>query len=242
MPSLLYVCILGLTLSPSVFAEIVELRQMQPFSYIDAKGIRELEIINGQEQRVEVIGETSQVRAVNTSVDDGELVITARTTRGRERAVRLLVRVKQLQGVDVSGSVKVRVTAIRGILDFDVSGATIAQLEGQVRRLNISISGASEVWAENLVADSVEADLSGAALLNVHVKQRLAVEASGGSRVVYQGQPKKLVTELTGLATLTSLAAQAAVNPSLEATKTVNPTAGPRIGASELKVPGKVVR
>lgn len=205
MSHLFFVCFLGLMLTMSAYAEIVEPRELLPFSFIDAEGISELEVTNGEVQKVEVVGEVSQVRAVSTIVEDGELVITARTSRGRERPVRVLVRARRVSGIDVSGTMKVKVRAVRGEFDFDLSGAVVADVQGQARRFNVSISGASEVKAEPLVTDSVEADLSGAALLEITVKERLAVDASGGSRVIYRGKPKKLLTELSGLATVTAL-------------------------------------
>jgi hypothetical protein len=72
------------------------------------------------------------------------------------------------------------------------------QLSGETERLNIEVSGASNVNAENLKAENARVETSGASKVSVFATDELWVNASGASKVAYSGSPKNFTNKTTG--------------------------------------------
>jgi len=64
------------------------------------------------------------------------------------------------------------------------------------------ISGASSLSAENLTAESVTIEASGASRGHVHATQSLTADASGASAIYYSGDPKDRQVETSGASSI----------------------------------------
>jgi hypothetical protein len=80
-----------------------------------------------------------------------------------------------------------RVTADR--LDLNCSGGGSVDIEGDVDRQVIQLSGGSSYEARRLQSRRAELRLSGGSRAKVTVSERLKITASGGSSVSFQGKP-----------------------------------------------------
>jgi hypothetical protein len=72
-------------------------------------------------------------------------------------------------------------------VDLNISGASRLTVTGRAEAMNAKVSGASELYAYDFSANVVEADASGASKANLFVLQTLKATASGASLIYYKG-------------------------------------------------------
>lgn len=88
--------------------------------------------------------------------------------------------------IDLSGASVYKGNVTASDLDVDLSGASIATVNGDCHNtMLIDISGASELHASGLNAQSVKGNISGASTANVTCCTRLKVNLSGASTLTY---------------------------------------------------------
>ena len=71
----------------------------------------------------------------------------------------------------------------------DAKGASKLDLEGQANQAHITIAGAGEVEAEDLVAQVMHINCAGASKAEVNVARELWAQAAGASKISYHGNP-----------------------------------------------------
>ena len=72
---------------------------------------------------------------------------------------------------------------------FDLSGASFLEVEGSANDVDIQASGASHVELPDLSVVDADINLSGASVITVNASGRLDGNLSGGSRLIYMGNP-----------------------------------------------------
>jgi len=85
-----------------------------------------------------------------------------------------------------------------------LSGASHAVLSGSAKTVEASVSGASQIQAENLSIDSLTMDLSGASHAAVTVTGTISASASGASNLTYSGTPTFTRKDVSGGSAITS--------------------------------------
>ena len=70
-----------------------------------------------------------------------------------------------------------------------MSGASTVRLNGRGGNSNIVVSGASTADLEDFALEDAQVEVSGASTAIVNVSGRLDAEATGASKVEYQGEP-----------------------------------------------------
>ena len=84
----------------------------------------------------------------------------------------------------VTGSIKGS-----GDARFTLSGASRVRVEGAADNLFIQASGASDLELSNFPVHNADVNLSGASRANVNLDGRLDADLSGGSHLIYIGEP-----------------------------------------------------
>ncbi|WP_138993812.1 DUF2807 domain-containing protein [Larkinella sp. C7] len=128
----------------------------------------------------------------------------------RQYDLLLTITTPTLNKLDVSGACTVQLTGFKELhgLDIDITGASNVSLEGEVQTLNIDITGASRLTlvgrGHNLTADITGAsalhalkypvedatvEVTGACTAQIFATRVLKAEATGASKVEYQGEP-----------------------------------------------------
>ncbi|MGA0558032.1 head GIN domain-containing protein [Larkinella sp. VNQ87] len=128
----------------------------------------------------------------------------------RQYDLLLTITTPHLSKLDVSGACTVQLTGFRELhnLDIDITGASNVSLEGEVQTLNIDITGASRLTligrgntlaadltgASNLHAlqypvEDATVEVTGACTAQIFATHVLKAEATGASKVHYQGEP-----------------------------------------------------
>jgi hypothetical protein len=192
-------------------------------------GSGELTITQGDEELLTVEADDNLLRHIESEVKDGTLFLGIRGSHWSDhikptKPIKFNVIMKQIAGLDLSGSGSVRASHITtqdldiGIggsgdvaigsltaqkLDVALSGsATCAVSGGKVSRQGIDISGSGEYRAPKLESQAVEAGISGSGHATVWAKDSLSVNISGSGEVDYFGTPGKISKEISGSGSL----------------------------------------
>lgn len=103
---------------------------------------------------------------------------------------------------DISGASRIigDITMTDG--NFEVSGASTIGLDGEAADVILDVSGASTARLEDFPVDIARIDVSGASNVTVEVNDRLDVEISGASRLIYGGDAELGSIQVSGGSTL----------------------------------------
>ncbi len=195
---------------------------LPPFRRIDVAGTAEVTLVQGDQESVtSVAGDAGAYTAAR--VRDGTLHLESSGNapwwnwlldRGSGRTPRITVVFRQLEAIAAAGTVKVTVDGLRtprleisgaggtsievGGLAADTlavsgAGALRARMAGTVTTQTVSISGAGEYRAADLVSRDATVTVAGAGQVVVHATHRLQASISGAGEIEYLGDPE--VTE-----------------------------------------------
>jgi len=104
--------------------------------------------------------------------------------------------------VTVTGASRLSGDIACGDVRFDVSGASLVELSGSARGLRANVSGASTLALEDFPAADVSVEVSGASRATVNVRGTLDASASGGSTILYIGDPASVRAHTSGASTV----------------------------------------
>ena len=230
LPILIFVCILvaaalaWMTLNRgggSGGDVVTEDRAVDPFHRLDVSGNAEIILVRGDREGVVVETRAGGQTLVRARVESGTLEVTGGQTRRWWNAIigrrgsgarpRITVTFKQLDAINLSGTVKLtaakieagqlRITASGGssvaiddlqaqLLKLSGAGALKATLAGRVVDQDISISGAGEVRADRLESENAKVSVSGAGSIVINARKTLRASISGAGSVEYYGDPE----------------------------------------------------
>lgn len=98
-----------------------------------------------------------------------------------------------------SGASRIDVGAVElDELVAEVSGASEVRIEGTTQHVRAEVSGASTLALAGLETEEAELDVSGASSVEITVLDLLEVEAAGASSVRYDGDPDRVVSDVSG--------------------------------------------
>lgn len=101
----------------------------------------------------------------------------------------VVIAVPQLR-INLSGSSDMTAKVKCGRVVAEVSGSADMKLTGVADLLELSASGSSDVYCQELIADRVVFAVSGSSDASVSANEEISGSASGGSSVYYSGDPK----------------------------------------------------
>jgi hypothetical protein len=177
-----------------------EKRNVSGFTGIDAGGAIKLDIVQGDGFDVEVEADDNIIALVETKVSGNTLEIRMNEDYSCSNStVHVTVKLPKLEALDLSGASLGKATGINTEhLMIGVFGASTLTLTGSAANLDIDVSGASQLLADELNSDVVTVDCSGASRCHVHANTSITMDASGASNVYYSGSPKDIIREVSG--------------------------------------------
>jgi len=191
---------------------------LAPFKRLQVSGSADVRLVQGTNGPLVTSGVSRKAR-INAKVQGETLVISATDGarwwqslfgRGPGATPQITVHFKDLDVIAVSGGVRIVAPEVHvGALRIEGSGGTSlaiddlrattlmvsgagalkAVLAGQVADQSISISGAGEYQAAQLVSDNAVVDVSGAGHIVVNARKTLKASISGAGVVEYLGNP-----------------------------------------------------
>ena len=91
--------------------------------------------------------------------------------------------------VELSGAAELEGALEIDKLEMELSGSSHANFEGSSQSMKADLSGASELVARQLRSSKATIDMSGASEASIWVIERLEADISGGSELLYKGNP-----------------------------------------------------
>jgi Putative auto-transporter adhesin, head GIN domain len=198
---------------------VTETTPLAPFKRIDISGSAIIVLVQDTNGPLVATVPKDNAARVSVRVQKGTLMVKAADGgrwysnlfgRGPAGTPQLTIHFKDLEGIDVSGVVRISAKEIRvpalsidgsggttiqiddlraTSLSVDGSGALKAELAGQVTSQSISVSGAADYQAVKLVSDSATVEVSGAGKIVVNARKKLDATISGAGVVEYLGDP-----------------------------------------------------
>jgi hypothetical protein len=200
-----------------------ETREVASFTAVTMSTSAEVEVRQGNTQRVEVQAASSDLAELETEVKNGKLIIrqkdhTGIRWKGFSGPVKVFVTMPQVRALSVSGSGTLRAPeaikaeqlaiAVSGsgkmevplqvqALSTSISGSGSVQLNGSAPKHDISVSGSGKVQATELRSESCHVTISGSGQCRVQVATTLDAHIAGSGNVYYTGNPH-LNTRISG--------------------------------------------
>jgi Putative auto-transporter adhesin, head GIN domain len=192
-------------------------RALTPFRQVVLEGNADIALVQGGAEAIAI--EVPGRSIVHAEVRDQVLTIRAEDERRwwsfllgtTHRPPRVTLTVRELDAVRASGAIRLNADTLRAealtlrfsgaatltvgalearMLTVSGSGAFKADIAGRVDDQRITISGAGDYRAGNLVSERATISVSGAGRALVHAQKTLEVDLSGAAKVDYKGDPR----------------------------------------------------
>ena len=110
-----------------------------------------------------------------------------------------MVTAPQLEAFTISGTGVLRVTGLSGgTIDASIPGTGALRLAGKATTLRLSVAGAGEVRAKDLIVDAATVDVKGTGEVQVHATRSLEANISGTGAIRVHGRPASVKKSVTG--------------------------------------------
>jgi hypothetical protein len=178
-------------------------RDVKGFTSVDVSGVFQVEIVSGKDYSVEVQADDNILPLIETNVSGSTLQIDLKDKASTRSDMVVRITAPNIERVETTGASKVTASGIKNdSFSINTTGASKVYLTGETANLDIDVTGASLVDAEQLNAAIANIQASGASKINVNVSGELHSEASGASRIVYSGDPKTVDNHQSGASSI----------------------------------------
>jgi len=190
-----------------------ETRKLGAFHAVDIAGNFELVLKKDSVQEVTVASPNDFLSRVITKVENGVLYIYTDGIN-LSRSVKVNVSYDSIKSLVAKGACKINTENqlvipdfslellgaseanldlnVAGQINLNTKGASKVEIKGNCKALKLTGFGASQVEAENLIANNVDIHVSGATHAQVYASESLNAEAYGASEIECQGHPKNV--------------------------------------------------
>lgn len=132
-------------------------------------------------------------------VEDGRIIDKGGDFGWSHRHVKIRMTAPNINRFALSGSSEL---AIRNYkqdrLSLDLSGSSEVEATGDVRLLEVEISGSGEVELAGLTTKEAEVDISGSGEATIAPTERANIEISGSGDVTLTTNPKQITSDISG--------------------------------------------
>ena len=206
-------------------------RSTDNYDAISVSGWFDVMLVDGTEGKLSIEGEENLLEYIKTEVKDGKLVIKVKkgynlqpSSWKKDGVIKVTVPVESLSALSLSGSGDIVgkktisasefSTSMSGsgdiTLDLEcktitasMSGSGDINLSGTTEVFEAQISGSGDIRAYDLIADNVDARVSGSADIKVTANEMLTARVSGSGDIHYKGDPKKIDSKSSGSGDIT---------------------------------------
>ncbi|HEY4270954.1 MAG TPA: DUF2807 domain-containing protein [Candidatus Udaeobacter sp.] len=176
-----------------------EERPIGAFANVDAGGMFEIEWQNGS-PALRITTDENLLPYIENDVSGDTLRLRIREhvfwpTHGIKVAISSPTR----KGAKIRGAVKLTANKLSGpVFALESQGASEVSLDGEVDRLLVDMTGASQLVANGLQTKTAEISTTGAGDADIAVSETLKVSITGAGKVSYSGNPATIQKNITG--------------------------------------------
>jgi len=175
-----------------------EERQVGAFANLDAGGAFEIEWQSGS-PALRITTDENLLPYIENNVSDDTLRLRTRDHIWPTHGIKIVISSPTRTGGRIRGAIKLTVKQLSGpTFALESKGASEVTLAGNVDRLLVDMTGASQLVADGLQAKTAEISTTGAGDAEVAVTDTLNVVITGAGKVTYSGNPATIKKQITG--------------------------------------------
>jgi Putative auto-transporter adhesin, head GIN domain len=167
-----------------------EERQVGGFANIDTGGAFEIQWENGS-PALRVTTDENLLPYVENNISDDTLHLRTREHVWPTHGIKIVIASPTRAGARLRGAVKLTAKQLSGpVFALESRGASEISLDGNIDRLLVDMTGASQLAADGLQTKTSEISTTGAGDAEVAVSDTLKVIITGAGKVTYSGNPR----------------------------------------------------
>ena len=181
-------------------------KNLSDFTIINIQSGFQAQISQGDSYSVSITADNNVINRINVNQTGNTLTIGLQLASiFNIGTLKAQITMPDLQEIHLSGGANANVAGFVMTHDLSVSesGGSTLKMDGQASSLSASCLGGSGLELSELKVDSATVTLSGGSTGNINVSGRLDADLSGGSSLVYAGNPTLGTITTTGLSTIT---------------------------------------
>jgi hypothetical protein len=180
-------------------------RELPAFESVELAGANNVVIHVGGKQSVVVRADDNLLDHVTTEVQSGKLVIgNTPGSFSTKSPMSVEVSVPALTALLLTGSGNIVLDGVRAeSLKVSLPGSGTLTGSGSATRLEVVVGGSGTVQLTQLVANDVDAVVSGSGSIFVTATNTLNASVSGSGAVLYTGNPSSVTKSVTGTGAIT---------------------------------------
>ncbi len=178
-------------------------RRVSGFSAVFISGLFTVQVVQQQQFSVEIAGETNILPVISSSVENGQLHITAASSICPGLPLSLLIGMPDISQLTSQGASDIKISGISNRkFTLEAAGSSRITVQGKTEEFTVTATGAGEIDAFALIADSVTAETSGTGDIYVSAENRLTAASSGTGDILYRGTPSQVTFTNNGVGEL----------------------------------------
>jgi hypothetical protein len=175
-----------------------EERQVGAFANVDTSGSFEIEWQNGS-PALRITTDENLLPYIENDVSEDTLHLRTRDHIWPTHGIKIVISSPTRTGGRTRGAVKLTVKQLSGpTFALESKGASEVTLSGNIDRLLVDMTGASQLAAAGLQTKTAEISTTGAGDSEVAVSDTLNVAITGAGKVTYSGNPATIKKQITG--------------------------------------------
>jgi hypothetical protein len=175
-----------------------EERQVGAFASVDTSGSFEIEWQNGS-PALRITTDENLLPYIENDVSEDTLHLRTRDHIWPTHGIKIVISSPTRTGGRTRGAVKLTVKQLSGpTFALESKGASEVTLSGNIDRLLVDMTGASQLAAAGLQTKTAEISTTGAGDSEVAVTDTLNVAITGAGKVTYSGNPATIKKQITG--------------------------------------------
>ena len=175
-----------------------EERQVGAFANLDTGGAFEIEWQSGS-PALRITTDENLLPYIENNVSDDTLHLRTRDHIWPTHGIKIVISSPTRTGGRIRGAVKLTVKQLSGpTFALESKGASEVTLSGNIDRLSVDMTGASQLAAAGLQTKTAEISTTGAGDSEVAVSDTLNVAITGAGKVTYSGNPATIKKQITG--------------------------------------------
>ena len=175
-----------------------EERSVGAFVNVDAGGAFGIEWQNGA-PALQITTDENLLPYIETNVSGDTLHLSTRENVWPTHGIKVVMSSPARRGARIRGAVKLTAKQLTGpTFALESKGAAEIFLDGNIERLLVDMTGASQLAADGLQTKTAEISTTGAGDADVAVTDVLKVVITGAGKVTYSGNPPTIEKHITG--------------------------------------------
>jgi len=198
---------------------ITQDRNVSSFHALNVSGGIDVELSQGNEQKLQVEADENLIALIRTEVKDGVLIIYHNENIRNAKTMKIHLTFQKLDAIKASGGCDIESkqklsfttlkTDISGGCDLKLdckadnlvckhSGGCDIELRGEAENGTFNVSGGCDVEASEFILKNCTIEACGGSDVSINVIGELNAQASGASDITYYGKPAKVIKSASG--------------------------------------------